>query len=145
MAIVFSKSRIFISVILFSVTLIMVIFIHYENKNDIRNLGTEANLTSQELLIQSKNGNHNNLRIYVDKVIEVEGVLQKITRKDNVYTLFINDGNSDRYILCEMQKKENAKIKNLETNDTIVIKGILKGALLDVILLNGIVLETPKT
>ena len=44
-----------------------------------------------------------------------------------------------------MQKKENAKIKNLETNDTIVIKGILKGALLDVILLNGIVLEIPKT
>ena len=41
-----------------------------------------------------------------------------------------------------MNKEENDKIKNLKLDENIKVKGVLKGVLLDIILLNCIIIET---
>ncbi|WP_298905018.1 hypothetical protein [uncultured Psychroserpens sp.] len=98
---------------------------------------TIKQLSTNELIFEYKN---NSLGKFIEKAIEVDGVLKEIMYKNNVYTLYLTDGHNNTYILCELQNDQAKKIPNLLVGDKVKIKGILKGHLMDVILLNCIIL-----
>lgn len=93
-------------------------------------------LTSQELI-----GRHSNksLKNLIEKSIVVEGTLKNIKRNNKIYTLYLSDKNQKTFILCQLKDEEIEKIPKLEIEQKIKIKGILKGHLKDVILLNCII------
>ncbi len=93
-------------------------------------------LTSQELLGKYSNKSLNNL---IEKSIVVEGTLKDIKLSNKIYTLYLSDNNQKTYILCQLKKEEIEKVPKLELEQKIKIKGILKGHLKDVILLNCII------
>jgi len=142
MKISISKHIIILITVSLAVAVLFLIYMWRLDDMDTRTLETEANITSNELLLLSQENKQEQLANYIDKAIEVRGTLKKTTFKKDVYTLLINSGEGNTYILCEMQKDENSKIVNLEIGQQIVVKGILKGALLDVILLSCILSET---
>ena len=110
------------------------------SKSDLSNT-TEKQITKQlstnELIFEYQN---NSLGKFIEKAIEVDGVLKEIMFKNDVYTLYLTDGQNSTYILCELQHDQIEKIPNLLVGETIKVKGILKGHLMDVILLNCIIL-----
>ncbi len=135
--------RVFITVCIIILAL-MVFFVRKWNEGypDTRLKDTEITISSKELLSYLDTEKAEELKPYIDKVIEVSGVLKKVTKLKKRYSLLINNGEDETYILCEMQLNENAKIPELKLNQNVTVKGVFKGVLLDIIVLNCIIVET---
>lgn len=141
------KTSFFRRVFIVVCTIILVLTILFVRKwnegyPDTRLQDTELTMSSKELLSYLNTEKAEELKPYIDKVIEVSGVLKKVTKLKKKYSLLINNGEDETYILCEMQLDENTKIPQLKLNQNITIKGVFKGVLLDIILLNCIIVET---
>jgi len=81
----------------------------------------------------------------IENVVLIEGVIQDINSINNRSTIILKgEKNTDKLVICDMQKNQKLVINSLNLGDEISIKGILKGTLNDVILLNCIILQ-PKT
>ena len=121
----------------------MMMVLIYANKTtpNTRFIDTHAKLTSTEFVSLFDSVNHSNIKNFVDKAIEVKGVLKKMTLTEGVYTLLLTSHQKDRYVLCKMQNDQNSNIVNLSPGETIVLKGVFKGVLLDAILLNCIIID----
>lgn len=76
----------------------------------------------------------------VDEVIKVEGIIKEVNALNDRYTIILKGQTNDsRYIICDMQNDQS--LKDPIDGQFIKIKGILKGSLNDVILLNCIILN----
>ncbi|WP_343488324.1 hypothetical protein [Allomuricauda sp. d1] len=76
-------------------------------------------------------------------VVSVKGFIKETNTKNGKFNILIR-GNTNRnhYIICEMNESfENSKF-GLSEGDAIDIKGVLKGYLNDVILLNCVMNNT---
>ncbi len=125
--------------LLISSVVAMVIYIatcnlHFSNTEK---LTTYKHMSTEKLIKKYDNAALDHL---IEKAIEVKGTLKEVHSKNNIYTLYISDGSNKTYILCEMQKDQIHKIPHLKIGDKILVKGILKGHLLDIILLNCIII-----
>lgn len=73
---------------------------------------------------------------YTERLIEVSGVIQEISYLNNRQTILLHgDRFTQNFVLCDMSPESNAA-RTLMAGDTITLKGVCKGYLLDVILLN---------
>lgn len=84
--------------------------------------------------------NHKDLAINTDlieQVILIEGIVEDINGLNQRNTVILKGEDTKRFVICDMQKSENLALLNV--GDTVTIKGILKGTLKDVILLNCII------
>ncbi len=77
--------------------------------------------------------------IVAEDIIGVEGVIQEINTLNNKQTIFLSNSGGDSSVLCDMQNNQIDKINDLKLGDTIRIKGVFKGYLKDVILLNCVI------
>ncbi len=122
------------------VVMLLVVYIFYVNRKHQESINDKRaykTLTSELLLDNYK---INNLADLIDKVIIVKGILKEVHFKNNVYTLYINHEDETFHIMCELEKKEDIKIEHLKVGQNIVVKGIVKGHLLDIILLNCVII-----
>ncbi|MEW7292159.1 OB-fold protein [Aquimarina sp. 2304DJ70-9] len=91
--------------------------------NDFQNNETEANAK------------------YLEKIIQVTGVIseQSLTNEKGIITL--NSDDSFGSVMCHLDIKENKKMGALKTGQTVIIKGICTGYLMDVILVKCVILN----
>lgn len=76
----------------------------------------------------------------IDEVIKVEGIVKEVNALNDRYTIILKgQKNGSRYIICDMQN--NQSLKDPIDGEFVKIKGILKGSLNDVILLNCLILN----
>ena len=74
--------------------------------------------------------------IYTDKVIEVYGTVKNITYLNNRKTIILNSNNNNSSVICDITYDENNSLKEVKKNQKIVVIGVCKGFLKDVILLD---------
>ncbi len=131
-----------ISILLLSALLLMIASYYMYNKNtlDIRKAKTEISINTDELSLGFKNKDSMFLSTYIEKAIEVEGTIHKVTYKKGKYTLLLKGQEIDTFVICELQEDQNRMAIQLEEGKKIQVKGILKGFLKDTILLNCIIL-----
>ncbi len=87
-----------------------------------------------------QNEDENNLK--AEQVIEVEGVVKKISYLNNRITILLGaDGKENAFIICDMESNQTNKVSKIAANDTIRLKGVFKGILEDAIFLNCIISE----
>lgn len=106
--------------------------------NDTKSVRTHASLTTKELFLQLQDKESTNLDVYIENAIEVKGTIKDITFRNGIYSIILN-GSGDHHIICEMQSNQNPEILKFEVGQEVVVKGILKGFLLDAILLHCII------
>ncbi|MEM6687379.1 MAG: hypothetical protein AAF617_16485 [Bacteroidota bacterium] len=119
----------------------VLLLVLYVNKGiaDTNTIQTQETFTTNELLSKFET-QQEKLAGFIEKAIEIEGEIKEITFQDGKYSLILK-GNSDiSYILCEMQSNQNDAVLKLSTGQDIKLKGILKGFLLDVILLHCVII-----
>jgi len=76
----------------------------------------------------------------VESVISVEGIIKEINTLNDKQTIFLKGNNNEAAsVLCDMQTNQINRIKNLESGDTIRLKGVFKGFLKDIILLDCVI------
>lgn len=127
-----------------AISLIVILLDFYKGYEDTSKVRTEVSFTTDEFLYQMNQSTQENLEPYIEKAIEIHGIIDKITFKKGKYSLFLKGDNSRTLILCELQNNQNQKINSLKIGDMVAVKGILKGFLMDAILLNCIILENEK-
>ncbi|MFS4482314.1 OB-fold protein [Hyunsoonleella sp. 2307UL5-6] len=107
------------------------------SNSNTHHLKTYKQLSSHTLLDEYNKETYAKL---IEKAIEIDGIIKKIQYKNSIYTLYVSYENGESYVLCELQKDQNDKIAHLKVGDKIAVKGILKGKLLDIVLLNCIII-----
>lgn len=124
--------------------LLLIVFIFIINKEtpDTRLIDTHVSLTSNEMISLLDNEDSKFLDSYIEKAIEIKGVLKEINLKGDTYLLLLAGDKNTKFILCQMQDDQASKIQNLNLEKEVVIKGIYKGSLTDAILLNCILIDT---
>ena len=125
-------------VIIIIACLSLVYMVDVFSTTDTHKRNTEKRFTINELILEHKN---ETFKKFIEKAIEIEGTINTITYKNNKYTLILSEKDNNTLILCEMQTDQNQKIAKLNVGGKVKIKGILKGVLMDVIVLNCIILD----
>jgi hypothetical protein len=108
---------------------------------DTRKAKTEISITTNELFKDFNSDKEESLDKYIEKAMEIEGTLYQVTYRGGKYSLLLRGDKIDKLVLCEMQKDQTPLIELLKVGDEVKVKGILKGFLMDAILLNCIILE----
>lgn len=108
---------------------------------DVRAVDTEFVIDANDLLADIGKSKETPLKKYIEKAIEVKGVLQKTTKRGDIYTLLLQGDDNRTFVLCEMEHDQNEFILNLKVGDQVKVKGILKGFLKDAIMLNCILID----
>ena len=70
---------------------------------------------------------------YNDKVISVSGTIVKVDHNDSTQTVQL-DGQSMGGVICQFENTHGSDLKTLRSGQSVTIKGICTGMLLDVVL-----------
>lgn len=95
-----------------------------------------ATLNSDELINSFTSNEKKSIALYEGKIIEVSGEIKEISFINERITVILSSNNKTFGVLCDMNPNQKEKIKKLSKNETITVKGICKGFLKDVILLD---------
>lgn len=131
------KSFLIILVLLaFTSVYYLVIPIFKNNEKDLGNELAELTLSSNDLLNSYSKNEEKSDSLYAGKIIEINGTIKEITFLNNRNTIILNSNSETFGVICDINPSQKEKIKQLKKNQKIQIKGICKGFLKDVILLN---------
>lgn len=138
-----NRSRGFVALI-FIGTLMLCTYLYgifyHETEMDMMKAPTEIQISSKNLVSSFlANENLANTR-YVEKTIEVHGVVMDITFLNDRYTVFLQGGD-EFCLMCDMQADQIEKVKRIRPGQEVLMKGICKGFLMDAILLNCVLLN----
>ncbi|SEK50280.1 tRNA_anti-like [Aquimarina amphilecti] len=103
---------------------------------NVINTTTEISTDSRELTASFLNNEKQANLVYKDKVVEVVGIVKEITFLNNRNTIVLQGGNKNSGVLCDMQSDQFIKVQQLKKGQKVELKGICKGFLKDVVLLN---------
>nr|WP_181374578.1 hypothetical protein [Polaribacter aquimarinus] len=74
--------------------------------------------------------------LYTGKIIEITGFVKKVTFLNNRNTVLLYSNNKTSGVICDIHPSQIKKVKKLKEHQEVKVKGICKGFLKDVILLN---------
>jgi preprotein translocase subunit YajC len=79
---------------------------------------------------------------YLDKVVQVKGILKNVSRaQDGTLNLTLDAGSEMGGITCEVPATNVPKGANLQTGSSITIKGQCTGFLMDVVLVKCVIVN----
>lgn len=116
-------------------------YVAKENTIDITAAHTEIQISSEKLISSFLDNENIANSEYIEKTIEIEGVIKDITFLNNRYTVLLQGETDFSCVICDMQPNQYNNIKKLELGQDIVLKGICKGFLMDAIFLDCIILN----
>lgn len=78
---------------------------------------------------------------YKNKVIEINGIIKSISLKNNRCTLLLRGNNNGHSVMCDVSIDSEKIVATIVPNKKVTIKGICKGFLQDVIILNCVLIN----
>lgn len=114
-----------------------------QEKPNENSLSTKAELhvTSEDLVTSFLSNEELANATYVEKTIEVEGIVKEVTFLNNRYTVLLQGSGEYMCIMCDMKENQIAQVQTLTKGDSVILKGICKGFLMDAILLNCVLVK----
>jgi hypothetical protein len=104
---------------------------------DVSNTEDVNHVEVEEVIAMFKNDERKANAIFIEKIIEVEGEIKEISFLNDRHTIILNSKSfTQSFVMCDMSPLGNDKINKLTVGDTVVLRGVCKGYLLDVIMLN---------
>lgn len=134
-----SKNKVFILIV---VLLILINIYSYvlplfsESDKNLENEIPELILSSNDLINAYRLNEDKSDSIYAGKIIEIFGFVKEVTFLNNRNTIILNSDSDTFGVICDINPNQKLKIQQLKEHQKIRVKGICKGFLKDVILLN---------
>lgn len=117
------------------------VFMWNKQAQDTMEHPTMAQLTMSELMAKYDRGRFQTLEPYLEKAIEVSGTIYEVNDRKGTKTVILKDDAFESMVICEFQTKQILPLEGLNKGDKIRLKGIYKGSLMDVVLLNCVLLD----
>ncbi len=106
---------------------------------DIEKTSSDIVITSEALLKNYIADEGKSNTAYLEKIIEVSGTILEIKQEGDSNVIILDGGKMDGSVMCYLLKEnENA---SFNIGDSIVIKGLCTGYLLDVILVRCVLIK----
>lgn len=128
---------------LFTFTLLTIIMLYFfvfpfykTSEKNLENETASLIIHSKDLVNSYRINEEKSDRLYTGKIIEVTGFVKEITFLNNRNTILLNSNSETFGVICDMNPNQKDKLKLLKEHQKIQVKGICKGFLKDVILLN---------
>ncbi|MDT7832937.1 hypothetical protein RQM59_11135 [Flavobacteriaceae bacterium S356] len=141
-----SKKR---NIVLLVLSALLIVFCIYLNSKltaetyiDIENVSTELNITSNKLVANFMDNEERADSMFSGKIVEITGRVKEVTFLNNRNTVILYGQNTASGIICDFDTNQLEEIKNLSKNQKITIKGVCKGFLKDVVILNCLLMNT---
>ncbi|WP_036822326.1 OB-fold protein [Polaribacter sp. Hel1_85] len=110
---------------------------YFKNANkNLELVASEASINSNDLIDSYILSEEKTDKLYSGKIIEVTGFVKEVTFLNNRNTVILYSQNKTSGIICDIHPSQIEKVKNLKEHQKIIVKGICKGFLKDVVLLN---------
>jgi ABC-type lipoprotein release transport system permease subunit len=106
------------------------------SEKNLQNDLAELTISSKDLIKAYTINEEKSDRLYAGKIIEVSGFIKEISFLNNRNTIILNSNTETFGVICDVNPNQKEKIKLLKKHQKISVKGICKGFLKDVILLN---------
>ena len=133
------KNKFFISIIIILVCINVYTFVlpFFKSSNiNLEKVNSEVSLNANQLVASFVSDEEKSNQLYAGKIIEVTGFVKEVSFLNNRKTLILYTKDEKSNIICDLHKSQTEKIKNLKKHQEIKVKGVCKGFLKDVILLN---------
>ena len=134
-----TKNKFFILIVLILVVINGYYYIpklFESSEKDLENEIAELTLDSNDLIKSYAVNEEKSNQLYAGKIIEVTGFIKEITFLNERNTVILYSENETFGVICDLHINQEEKIKQLKEHQKIRVKGICKGFLKDVILLN---------
>ena len=117
---------------------IISLFIAYQIYNkphvNVSDTKSDITITADQIINDFSSDETKANRSYLDKIIKISGVISelKVVKQKGIITLKTNHDFGS--VLCHLSDKASQKINSLKEEQTLTLKGICTGFLMDVIL-----------
>lgn len=109
----------------------------FKNSNsNLEKVAYDIAINSDDLVNSYLSNEEKSNQLYAGKVIEVFGFVKEVTFLNNRNTVILFAKNNTSGVICDVNISQIDKVKNLQKHQKIKVKGICKGFLKDVVLLN---------
>lgn len=112
--------------------------IYNKPHTDIYNTEADYIVSADKIIDDFKKDEKSANKKYLDKIVEVKGVIHKIDITKNQNILTLRAGENMESVICNMEPRENVKISGLEKGQSVQVKGICTGFLLDVVIVRAV-------
>ena len=108
-------------------------------QNDVSENEVFQSLSTAEILALFETDENSASALLVEKTIEVSGIIKEVNYVNDQHTILLRTEHFTRnFVMCDMSPLRSEDALRLKVGDTITLKGVCKGFLLDVIMLNCI-------
>ena len=76
---------------------------------------------------------------FVDKPISVSGIIGVVKSTDSSASVFLIGKDNVASVICQFDRNHKEEVKDLKRGDTVTVKGICTGYLMDVIIVRCVV------
>lgn len=136
------KRKILIGLILVTVIgIIIAVSMYFKPHQSMIRLSPEFMMTSDELLMTFETDEIAANEKLVDKVIEVSGIIGTVQTDNDGITVIISTDNPVSGIICEMDDLSSHKMEDLAEGETVKLKCLCTGYLMDVSMRRCIVVK----
>jgi len=125
------------------VALVVFLYVFRKSKDSVEGMKPDFVMSSNELVSAFESDEKIANDKYVNKIIEVSGVIAEINDDSAYVTYVLRDDNAFSGVSCSIKKSKTGKQseKKYEIGDSITLKGICNGFLMDVVLNKGTVVK----
>ncbi len=127
----------FLFAFLFISSLCVVFFYNKEATINLDGITADIVVTAEKLTDSFIKDEKKANDTYKNKVIEINGIIKSISLKNNRYTLLLHGNNNEHSVMCDVLIDSDTIVPNKK----VTIKGICKGFLQDVIILNCVLIN----
>ena len=113
------------------------VFLYNKPVQSIRNVKPSVEIDSNELLEAFEADEAAANGKYLDKVLLVSGVIDKIEETEGRVNVFLKTKNPLSSITCELEQTD--LLDNYKSGDPISVKGLCSGYLMDVVLIKSVI------
>jgi len=128
-------------ILMISVGLLIILNLYNKPHLNVKKERADIKLTAQNLIDDYQNDEVLANKNYVDKLVQVIGVVSEVSFDNGNSIITIKDSNGQSSIMCNMQPEENLKVLKIKKDSVVTIKGICTGYLLDVIMVRCVIIN----
>lgn len=136
------KNLIIFILILVIIPISLFFYVYNKPHRDINDEEPVVNITANQLFVEYEQNEDEANERFLDKVIIIEGKIDELDiSKEDDPTIIIKNAEDFFGVSCSFGKEMEQLLANKKIGDFIKVKGICKGYLSDVVLIDCIIIE----
>ena len=125
--------------ILIIACLFLMLTIYNKPHTDVRNSKADLILNIENVLAEFQQDETLANKKYIDQIIEVSGTIFEISTLNGNSVITLKSENSESSIICHLLPEDNEISLKLQKGQSITIKGVCTGFLMDVIMVRCVI------